>query len=71
MELYELTTIAKVKSKERFALIDSDLEVLRWYQADRCDRQGAWACLVGDENNKWSWFEAHKLILKPLRQPGG
>jgi hypothetical protein len=67
MELYELTTMGKVRPKERFALISPEGEVLNWYQADHGDANGMWVLKIGDE--KWSWFVSSKLVLKPLRQP--
>ena len=67
MTLYELTTIAKVKPKERFALVGAEGDTLNWYQADHGDSNGMWVLEVGSE--KWSWFVSSKLVLKPLRQP--
>jgi hypothetical protein len=66
MELYELTTAGKVRPKERFALIGPEGEVLTWYKADHGDSSGMWVLEVGSE--KWSWFVASKLVLRPLRQ---
>lgn len=73
MNLYELTTIARVKAQERFALISPEGEVLCWYKADHGDLNGMWALKMdaasNEHGNKWSWFMANKLVLKPLRQP--